>query len=206
MGQNYENNSDRPNTKRRLATLEGTKFDLNIELPKMFKAFDEAHKLYANEIIQTPPQSRNRGFEASLFSSKMIQSIQKYFPDNWKFGKYKRFNLRTNDYIILFKKLDKSGKPMNIKTKAVDAISGQLSLPLFNEDTYVEEPILFFGYQKDKVGNIHDPKLVYIDEGNTKWVISSSDIDTGKTIQIEKEVQTATPVLRKGKKEERKQG
>lgn len=183
--------------KRREASIDGCKHDLKKELSLLFKAFNEAYSAYEKEIIQTPPEARARCFEASLLNSKMIQSIQNNFPLNWKFGKYKRFTLRVNGYVILFKKLDKNDKPMNIKTNAVTAISQQLTIPLFDDSTYVAEPILFFGYKKDKIGNIHDPKLIYLDEDKVRWMITEDDVDvTLPTILPKTEETEAVPVLR----------
>jgi len=101
MNQKYEKNFNERQNKRRLATEEGTKFDLEVELPILFRAFKEAQELYEKEVVQTPPTVRVRAFEASLLNSKMLQSIQKYFPNNWKFGKYRRFLLHVKGYIIL---------------------------------------------------------------------------------------------------------
>ena len=143
MVQMYKNNLNLRQNKRRIATIKGAKFDLKSELPLMFKAFKEAYELYESEIIKTPPEARARGYEASLLNSKMIQCIQKYFPNHWKFGKYKRFTLRTNGYIILFKKLDKYDKPMNIKTKY--AFQNNLLLSIsseHNKDTILKDIIL----------------------------------------------------------------
>jgi hypothetical protein len=206
MKQNYEKKKKHRQNKRRLATQEGAKFDLREELPLMFKAFNEAHELYEREIVQTPPQARGRGFEASLLNSKMLQCIQQHFPNNWKFGKYKRFTLRVNSYIILFKKLDKNSMPMNIKTNSVQAISQQLSLSLFSEESYVEEPILFFGYKKNIVGAISEPKLVYLDENKIQWIVTLSDITIDKTIQLPRNIQKATPILKKGREDNKKVG
>ncbi|WP_339839379.1 hypothetical protein [uncultured Maribacter sp.] len=188
--------SSNPSYKRRLASLEGCQNDLKNELFLMFSAFHSALKNYQEEIVQTPPEARARGFEASLLNSKMIQSIQENFPINWKFGKYKRFTLRVNGYIILFKKFNSKGLPMNIKTKSVTAISQQLSIPLFDDYTFVAEPILFFGYSKDNFGIISNPKLVYIDENQVKWEITRDSISTSKTISIPKEEKVAMPKLR----------
>lgn len=184
--------SNLPN-KRRLASLEGCKIDLQEELQQMFIAFYEALKKYRAEVALTPPEARARAFEASLLNSKMIASIQKHFPNYWKFGKYKRFILRINGYMILFKKLNSSDKPMNIQTKTVSAIAEQMSLPLFDNDTFVEEPILFFGYQKNRFGEIIDPKLVYIDENQVKWTITEDDIQSGLTDGIVTIKPTGTP-------------
>jgi len=164
--------------KRRLASLEGCKFDLKSELPILFKAFDKSCKAYEKEIVNTPPLARARGFEASLLNSKMIQEIQNHFPDNWRFAKYKRFTLRINGYVILFKKLNGKNLPMNIKTQSVNAISNQLSLSLFNEISYTAEPILFFGYRKDKFGHIFEPKLIYIDDSKLKWTLEYDNVET----------------------------
>lgn len=182
MLQKYKKKSNEREFKRRFITKEEAFYDLNKVLRPMFNAFSEACTLYESEIIKTPPESRARGFEASLLNSKMIQCIQKYFPKNWKFGKYKRFILQSNGYIVLFKKLDKNNKPMNIKTKLVSAISEQLTLPLFNDSNYQDDPILFFGYNRDKMGIISEPKMVYVDENKVKWVIEDENTDVSRPI------------------------
>jgi len=181
--QKYKKNEIRQN-KRRLATLQGVEFDLEKELPKLFLAFNEACRLFDEEVVQTPPNSRARGFEASLMNSKMIQCMQKYFPNECRFGKYRRFTLRINGYIILFKKLDRRNRPMNITTKSVQAISNQLSLPLFSEREHVDEPILFFGYNRTRVGDLSEPKLVYLDDEQIQWVITSNDVVMPKTEEL----------------------
>lgn len=207
MIQKYKKKVNYRQNKRRLATEDGAKIELKSELPLMFMAFKESYELYENEIVKTPPEARARGFEASLLNSKMIQCVQKHFPNNWKFGKYKRFTLRTNGYIILFKKLDKNNKPMNIKTKSVQAISHQLSLPLFSEMNFIEEPILFFGYKKDRIGNISEPKLVYLDEERIKWIVTVDDIKIDKSIELPRKTQkVATPILKKEKEGNKKVG
>ena len=206
MGQNYEKKTKYRQNKRRLATKEGALFDLKNELSLMFRAFKEASELYESEIILTPPLARGRGFEASLLNSKILQCIQKYFPNNWRFAKHKRFTLRVNSYIVLFKKLNNKNMPMNVKTNLVKAISQQLSLPLFSEANYVEEPVLFFGYKKNSVGIISDPKLVYLDENRIQWTVSLGDIVVDKTLQLPRKVKKATPILKKGKVRDKKVG
>lgn len=162
-------------SKRRLASFEGTKLDLKNELPLLFDAFHKAVIDYEREVVLTPKQARARGLEASLLNSKVLFRVQQNFPDNWKFGKYKRFVLRINGYNILIKKLTSSNMPMNVKTINSEAINNQLTLPLF--DAYdVAEPILYFGYKKDRWGNIMDPKLVYIDENFVKWTMTESQL------------------------------
>ena len=205
MQANLRNSHEFPK-RRRLATLEGCKVDLSEHLEMMFRCFYEALSNYSVEVQQTPVEARVRAFEASLLNSKIVASIQKHFPKKWKFGKYKRFILRINRYIVLFKKLNNSDRPMNIKTKNVENISSQYSLPLFSADNYVEDPILFFGYKKNKYGDIHDPKFVYIDEDQVKWTLTQNDIDDGSInlSVVEPDKPLATPSLRKPLEEKKK--
>lgn len=198
---NVEQKVGKPKVKRRLASEEGCLIDLQNELPLFFNAFEEACENYNNEVVQTPPESRCRGFEASLFNSKLIEGIQKYFPVNWKYGKYKRFILYTKGYLVLFKKLNNKGMPMNIRTKIVESINSQMMYSLFDNFDFVEEPILYFGYKKDRIGNIYQPQLVYIDENQIRWTIEESDIAVTKTVGMEKpSEEVATPKLKNAKK------
>lgn len=170
--------------KRKLISKKECLHDLESELQTMFRAFSEATQLYEQEIVSTPPVSRAKNFEASLLNSKMMQCIQKYFPVNWKFGKYKRFILRVNGYNVLFKKLNGKDMPMNVKTVLSDAIANQLQYSLFNDSPEVADPIVFFGYRKDKLGNITSPKLVYIDENHVNWEIDGADIKAQNIVPI----------------------
>jgi len=186
--------------KRRLASLNECKIDLATELPIMFKAFQNAVTLYEKEITLTPPESRARAFEASLLNSKMIQSIQTFFPNNWKFGKYKRFLLNVQGYTVLFKKLNNKDMPMNITTSHSDAIMNQYQTSLFNNHSFSINPILFFGYKKDKFGNIQNPKLVYIDEDQVKWTIDNyfiKNLENAKTLNTST-TEKASPKLKQG--------
>ena len=194
------------NYKRRLASEKECKIDLNKELPILFKSFSYALSLYEKEIIQTPPESRARAFEASLLNSKMIQSIQKHFPENWRFGKYKRFILSVEGYTVLFKKLNSKDKPMNIKTLHNSAISNQRQMSLFSNEEEVVNPILIFGYRKDRVGNIFDPKLVYIDEEKVRWTITADAVEKVKEVKVlaTTTIEKATPTLKESKKDKRK--
>lgn len=188
-------------SKRRIVSKNECEKDLNKVLPRLFEAFHSAHSNFEREIRQTPPSARARAFEACLLNSKMIQAIQNYFPSwEWKFGKYKRFILQTNGYIILFKKLNKNGMPMNIATKHANAISNQLTYSLFDDQTMIYEPILFFGYRKDALGNIINPQLTYIDESRIKWTIEESNttinIDKIINLQVSSADVSATPKLK----------
>lgn len=195
----------RSTIKRRLATENECKNDLSRDLIPMFEAFSMACNNYEREVIQTPVGARARGFEASLLNSKMIQSIQSTFPNDCKFGKYKRFILRLEGYTVLFKKLDNKNMPMNIKTKYSLAITDQLAMSLFEETTTAVDPILFFGYRKDRFGNIIDPKLVYIDDNKVNWTITEKDIQTDiKIPQLEiDKIETVLPKLKISVKEKK---
>jgi hypothetical protein len=170
-------NQNRGSIKRRTAKDTECQIDLQKELPLMFHAFRNASSQFEKEVIQTPIEARGRGFEASLLNSKMIHSIQTTFPNNWKYGKYKRFILRVNKYSILFKKLNNKNMPMNINTNFSTAISNQFTMSLFDEGITSIDPILFFGYKKDRLGNITEPKLVYIDDNSPQWIITEENID-----------------------------
>lgn len=174
--------------KRREVTKSECLKDLKKDLLKMFLAFNKAIKLFNKSMEDIPVHSRIR-LDAPLLNTRIVQCIQEQFPDNWKFGKYKRFVLNVKDYLILFKKLNGKNKPMNIETRHVNSISNQLQLSLFNDDSFFTDPILFFGYKKDKFGEIISPQLVYIDEDKVKWIISENDVTTIKDgeIFIEKE-------------------
>lgn len=152
------------------------KHDMSKILPLLFQSHSEAVELYNTEIVQTPVEARNRCLEANLLNSKIMQCVQKHFPNDWILGKYKRFIVRKDGYLILFKKLDKKDMPMNIKTKSSIAIENQLQKSLFDDMGDVFEPVVFFGYRKDRFGNIHSPKLVYIDEGKVRFEITEKEI------------------------------
>lgn len=71
---------------------------------------------------------------------------------------------------------------MNIKTKHVNSISNQLSLPMFDSEVYQDDPILFFGYKTDRMGEIVSPQVVYIDENQVKWIVTENDVTSTETL------------------------
>ncbi|WP_418894235.1 hypothetical protein [Limibacterium fermenti] len=150
--------------------------DLEEELEILFKAFYKAVTLYEKEVAFTPPSARCRGYEAVILNSKMIQCVMEVFPEHSKFGKYKRFMVRINGYICFFKKLDNKNMPMNIKTINSSFLTNQQQGKLFDISDDGSEPILYFGYNKNKFGEIKNPKLVYIDEDKFRWQITEGDI------------------------------
>jgi PP-loop superfamily ATP-utilizing enzyme len=204
----YQTSPKKIDHQRKVTSNQQCKDELKYELPILFDCFKSAVNAFEKEIRQTPPDARVRNLEATLLNSKMIQSVREKFSDSCYFGKYKRFILRINGYIVLFKKLDKNGLPMNIKTKASNAISNQLTLPLFEEDSAEFEPILFFGYQKNEVGEIFNPRLTYIKDDKIKWVINEQHIETKDTTDssisvVEKERETISPKIKPGVKKKK---
>ena len=150
--------------------------DLKDELQMLLFAFYKAVNLYKDEVVLTPPHVRCRGHEAILLNSKMIQCVSEVFPDNSKFGKYKRFMLRIKGYICLFKKLDEQGLPMNIQTVNMELLNNQLQGRLFEIGEDGSEPILYFGYQMNRFGDIVSPQIVYIDNNKLQWRLFEEDI------------------------------
>lgn len=167
--------------RKRVINAKECEYDLRESLEKLFIVFWNAVRNYEKEILQTPFEARCRGFEASLLNSKLIQSVQSAFKDNWAFGKYKRFMLRINGYILLFKKLNSKDMPMNIPTRFSSSIQNQEQGHLFDMYDDGTEPILFFGYNKSRFGEIINPKLVYIDENKVKWTILEHDVFVATT-------------------------
>lgn len=164
--------------KRVLAVQETCKFELNEEIPQLFKSFKEAVDKTNEALFLFPPLSRSRTLEASIVQSCFAESLFLNFKDKAKLGKYKRLILNANGYLILFKKLDKKGYPMNIRTSNIQSILNQNQvLDLFSDSDYNDEPILYFGYQKNRFGEYVNPQLIYIDEGVIKFSINLSDVE-----------------------------
>ena len=101
--------------RKRIINAKECEYELRESLEKLFDAFWNAVRNYEKEVIQTPFTARCRGFEASLLNSKIIQSVQSVFKDDWTFGKYKRFMLRVKVGSInsIFYFLHKAAEPFN---------------------------------------------------------------------------------------------
>ena len=179
--------------RKRVISPKECQSDMNEALQRMFLAFHEAVQLYNIEIGLTDPQDRIRGMEASYFNSKLIQCLRSHFNAHLKRGKYGRIILYEKGYVVLFKKLGKNGKPMNIRTKVTDAIENQLMGNLFNIDEDGSSPIIFFGYSKTKFGGIAHPRIVYIDENLVKWTLDENDITTVEEISLFGNAITSSP-------------
>lgn len=201
--------SRRMQGKRGLAVFDTCKIELRDTLESLFVIFQEA-SYKTNEVLSAfPPQSRSRGLEAIILQSCFADCLFKDFKENAFFGKYKRLILRKEGYIILFKKLNSKGYPMNIKTGNIQSILDQNQvLDLFAESDYNDEPILYFGYQKDIMGQYSNPELVYIDDGKIRFTMNQNDIglrigmeNTGESKPISK---AAIPRLKATRKEKKR--
>lgn len=169
--------SRRMQGKRAIADENSCKFDLKEELPQIFQVFKNCIYKTNEVLFLFPPQSRSRNLEASIVQSCFAENLVSQFQNKAFFGKHKRLILNVNGYLILFKKLDKKGLPMNIKTTNVQSILNQnQSLDLFANTEYNDDPILYFGYQKNRFGEYINPQLVYIDEGKIKFSLTEADI------------------------------
>lgn len=169
------------NKRNRVVSSEECKYDLVDILPLLFKAYHRAVELFYEEMPKTQPQYCVRGMKSSYFASKMIQSLSGIGLDV-KHGKYGRKLLYESGYIILFKKFDRAGRPMNVKTKNNTAIKNQLAGNLFGCGEDGTAPILYFGYSVSRFGEICNPRLVYIDGERLKWAIEEDDLAAINTI------------------------
>ena len=169
--------SRRMQGKRVLPVNETCKVELKKDIQLLYKAYEEALIKTSKVLSIIPIHSRSRILEASVIQSCFAESLMNNFPNKALYGRYRRLILRLKGYLILFKKLDKKGYPMNTKTKNVQSILNQnLTLDLFSESDYNDEPILYFGYQKNRIGEYVNPKLIYIDEEEIKFTIDEADI------------------------------
>ncbi len=199
---NFRNESNksfrRMQGKRVLANSEACKIELKKELRALFKTFYEAIEKANTTLSAYQPIFRARALDAMVVQSSFAEKLFTNFGESAFWGKYKRLILRVNGYLILFKKLDKKGFPMNIKTTNVQSILNQSQvLDLFAETNYNEDPILYFGYKKDKMGNYINPQLIYIDEGKIQFSLTEHDLELDFTNQTENlEVVEVVPKLK----------
>ncbi|UPZ35537.1 hypothetical protein MUB18_15650 [Sphingobacterium sp. PCS056] len=178
---NLDKNSDqsrRMQGKRSLAVLEACKLELKKELGELHKTFSQALEKTQEVMMNFPPMSRSRSLEASIMQSFFAEMLFENFGDKAFYGKYKRLILNIKGYLILFKKLNSKGMPMNIYTSNVQGIMSQnMTLDLFSSSNYNDARILYFGYQKNKIGEYINPQLLYIDEGNVVFSIALEDYE-----------------------------
>ncbi|WP_408961060.1 hypothetical protein [Myroides odoratimimus] len=177
----YKSSENAPNRqgKRRLITEDELKIELRSELLRLFEVFKESVEMYNKSFLPLVMVGQMvRNFEATSFNQCLVTNAFKKFPKGCAFGKYAKFSLRlSNGVIIQFKKLNGKGMPMNIKTINVDNVNNQLALDLFG-DQNLYDPILYFGYKKDRIGQFVDPQIVYIDEGKIVFSMTEEQLNS----------------------------
>lgn len=164
--------------KRRIVKRKECEHDLKDFIESFFISVRQGIDKYQHNVLPLfDPTARVRGDNAMLLNKCIVEAVQNTFKDKWIYGKYGRFILRLNSYILLFKKLNNKNMPMNTPTRLVNQILCQQQTSLFNTDAFmgVNEPVLFVGYNMDKFGVITDIKIVFIDEGIVKWRISENE-------------------------------
>ena len=187
------------NKKRKFLTKENCIKKIFDNLHGVFTAYSNAVDKFNMEIRQTIPEARIR-LNAALLNAKMTESFIRTFPSNWRMGKYNRVIFRFDGVQLIIKKLDKMDKPSSIPTKFWTSISNQEQLSLFKDNTDIEEPILIFGYTKDRMGQIDNPRIIFYD-GEKKWSITREDV---KLKPMAKEISTNVDVSVKKEKRKRK--
>lgn len=74
---------------------------------------------------------------------------------------------------------------MNIKTSHNLGIANQMQLNLFNDEpNSISEPIIYIGYQVSDIGEVLNPRLMYIDEGHIKWTITKDSLTNSNVAPI----------------------
>lgn len=171
MATKVENKSE----KRRDISKENALEILADSVGYMFIAYFEAVEKFNVEIQQTRPEARTR-LVGALLNAKLVESFINRFPENWIKGKYGRIIFRWDDVQMLIKKLNANGKPAYLPTILSEKIESQTQAELFSgDDKAKEEPLLMFGYTKDKYGSIINPRIIYYDN-EVKWMISKEDL------------------------------
>lgn len=163
--------------KRRIANKDACEFDLKDEIPILNRIFQEAAKKTSFLLNEISPEGRNKNLKTNLMQSCVADSLFREFGGKARYGKYGRLMLSTKGYLMLFKKLNKYGVPMNVWTKNVQKIYDQRQLDLFSTSNYYD-PIVFFGYKEDRLGIFCNPQINYIDEGVLKFSINLPEDDS----------------------------
>ncbi|AFM04010.1 hypothetical protein Fleli_1592 [Bernardetia litoralis DSM 6794] len=164
--------------KRKTADHQKCKNDLKNDFISLMEAFAETLVKTNKVLTNFSLLRRPRSLEATVIQGFFADIVYEKFGEKASLGKYKRFVLRLEGYLVLFKKLDNQGYPMNVKTRANQHILNQSQLlELFPESNYNNLPILFFGYKKNKFGLCVKPQLIYIDNEQVQFVIDESDFD-----------------------------
>lgn len=193
---------------RRTISLEEALEGLRDAAQTMFAAYEEGLRHF-NRVISLfeTPEARTNRLEAGVMHSCLVEAFVKAFPDyvvpNTKYG---RFILRIAETQIIIKRINEAGKPSYVPTILSDKILTQSSASLFDDEDEAAkaEPVLIFGYTRNKVGEFVDPRIVYF-KGSPIWVIAADDV-MAKVAPVTGTARTERIVVRtKGDKAEAKE-
>ena len=194
-------NVHKTNEKRRFLDKKDAEELLKPYLSDMFKAYEEGLIGYNNVIRNFNPLFTKR-IDSGILNSMISGSFYEVFPDNYVNAKYGRVIFRWEGVQIMIKKLNHDGKPSYVPTLLSESIMNQEQATLFKGDEQAQsEPLLFFGYTKDKNGEITNPRLVYYD-GEVKWTIDGSTSGLIPDVQQTEEVEVR--LKQQGEKKEAK--
>lgn len=148
----------------------------------LFAAYYAALEKFNAEVLQTATPSARRKLEPSLLHAKMVDAFAAAMPDNWEVGKYGRFIIRYDGVQIIIKKLSGENKPAYVPTILSGKILSQVQTDLFPGDVSAKaEPVLIFGYTRDRLGQYVDPRIVYYNDG-PRWIIGMEDFMQRTTV------------------------
>lgn len=169
--------------KRNLISKEDALEVLKGHYEELFLAYYEGLGFYNEEINKYPPEVRTR-LDAPMLNSSIAAKFTQHFPDRWTVGKYGRVLFRWEGITMLIKKLNKHSKPSYIPTLLSEAIENQLQVPLFDDEEAKRDCVLFFGYTKDRHGELVNPRIVLYDDG-VQWVADQAEAKAKPTPQAE---------------------
>jgi hypothetical protein len=185
--------------RKRITNQKECEHDLRDDLPLFREAFQKAKETFDEKTEGIDPNLTARAFSANSFNTYVSNHLKEVYGPRIRRGKGGRIILHLKDYIILIKKLDSKGYPMNSKSIRDDAIRNQEQGNLFGDEYDGTKPILYLGYQRDKLKQFCNLQIVYLDECKKMFAI---DISEERQILVEPSfnfapIREATVALRK---------
>lgn len=138
-------------------------------IPRIISVIEEAFDAMSDEISGRSPSYLNHLSRSNRMNEQIKGRITDEYGTTVKRLPYNRFGLFIGGYVILFKKLDKFGRPMNIPTTNSIALTGQgvLNFP-------GEPEIIHVGYTVDPSWEaIRKINAVKVEDQQVVW---SSDL------------------------------
>ena len=159
---------------RRIITAKECEEELKEDLPILFEALIEGTERGSDECSK--PSLKCRPFDANTINTWVLSEINEAFPGAAIIGAGGRVYFEIKGFLIIVKKLNDKGMPMNIPTDLHDAVLHQKKSCVLDDSIEGQsKPILVLGYNTDKFGNITGHMLTYI-IGCPRWTISAESI------------------------------